>query len=177
MRSETRATRLPPDETAERAFLFGDVVLHGGRNLAPFTLALDADFRIRDEGSVGFRHPQVDPDDLLTMLRAILPANLNVLVGGDMQQPGVAYGLRILGARLVSPEGLSRPLPQLAINGDSFTMHGVFSRPLWLEGPDVGWFELAQSFFMDVEAGETLVLQREILVGAPIDFFFGFIAA
>ena len=166
---ETRAIRLPRDETAERAFLFGDVVLHGGRDLAPFTLALDADFRIRDEGSVGFRHPQVDPDDLLTMLRAILPANLNVLVGGDMQQPGVAYGLRILGARLVSPEGHSRPLPQLAINGDSFTMNGVFSRPLWLGGPDVGWFELAQSFFMDIEAGETLVLQREILVGARGD--------
>ena len=169
LRIETRATRLPPNETAERAFLFGDVVLHGGRNLAPFTLALDADFRIRDEGSVGFRHPPVDPDDLLTMLRAILPSNLNVLVGGDTQKPGVAYGLRLLGAQLLSPDGHSRPLPQLAINGDSFTMHGVFSRPLWLGGPEVGWFELAQSLLMDIEPGETLVLQREIFVGARGD--------
>lgn len=166
---ETRATRLPRNPEAQRTFLFGDVVLHGGRDLAPFTLALDTDFRVRDEGSVGFAHPAVDPDDILTMLRAILPSNLNVLVGGDTQRPGVAYGLRLLGARLVSPDGSSRPLPRLAINGDSFTMHGVLSRPPWLGGPGVGWLELAQSLLMDIEPGETIVLQREILVGARAD--------
>ncbi len=169
---ETRASRLPEDETAgeaERAFLFGDVVLHGRRDLAPFTLALDAGFRVRDEGSVGFAHPPVDPEDILTMVRAILPANLHVLVGGDVQQPGVAYGLRLVGARLESPDGPSDPLPQLAINGESFSMHGVFSRPFWLGGPEVGWLELAQSIWMDIEEGETLVLQREILVGARAD--------
>jgi hypothetical protein len=169
---ETRATRLPPDSAggpAERTFLFGDVVLHGGRDLAPFTLALDPNFKVLREGSVGFAHPTVNPDEILTMLRAILPANLHVLLGGDTQQPGIAYGLRLVGARLESPEGSSRPLTQFAINGESFTMQGVFSRPLWLGGPEVGWLELAQSLWMDIEVGETLVLEREILVGTRSD--------
>ncbi len=171
---ETRALRLPPTETgqdAERAFLFGDVVLHGRRQLAPFTLHVDAaGLPLFDAGSVGFAHPPSDPDDMLTMVRAILPANLHVLVGGGSQRPGVAYGVRLLGGRLEGPDGSTRPLPQLAINGESFTMQAVFTRPLYFGGEDgIGWLELGQTLLMDLEPGETLVLTREILVGERSD--------
>lgn len=170
---ETRATRLPeaPDVLVERAFLFGDVVLHGRRQLAPFSLRFDARARtVQAAGSVGFAHPAVDPDDLLTLVRAILPANLHVLVGGDPQRPGVAYGLHLVGARLEAPDGSSQPLPHLAINGEDFTMQGVFTRPFLVGGSDgVGWLELAQTILMDLEPGETLVFTRELLVGARAD--------
>jgi hypothetical protein len=168
---ETRATRLPEttDETG-RAFLFGEVALHGRRQLAPFTLRLDeAGGGVLEDGSVGFAHPEVDPNDMLTMVRAILPADLHVLVGGDTQKPGVAYGLRLVGAELLSPDGSSTPLPFLAINGESFTMQGVFTRPLFFGGASIGWLELAQTLLMDIEAGETLVFNREILVGKRSD--------
>jgi len=172
LRIETRAARLAGDDAGEaaRAFLFGDVVLHGRRQLAPFTIQLEPDARgVRAPGSVGFAHPHTDPDDLLTMVDAILPANLHVLLGGDRQQPGVAYGLRLVGAQLVAADGSSRPLPSLAINGESFSMYGVFTRPFWVGGGDVGLLELAQTLFMDIEPGETLVLTREVRVGARAD--------
>ena len=171
---ETRALRLLPSEAggdAERAFLFGDVVLHGRRQLAPFTLHVDGrGLPIFDAGSVGFAHPPSDPDDMLTMVRAILPANLHVLVGGDAQTPGIAYGVHLLSGRLEKPDGTREPLPQLSINGESFTMQAVFTRPLYFGGEaGIGWIELGQTLLMDLDPGETLVLTREILVGERSD--------
>ena len=145
-------------------------MLHGRRQLAPFTIALQPDGRgVQSEGSVGFVHPHTDPDDMLTMIDAILPANLHVLLGGDQQEPGVAYGMQLVGARLEAEDGSSRELPTLAINGESFSMQGVFTRPFFFGGDDIGLLELAQTLLMDIEPGETLVLSREIRVGNRAD--------
>lgn len=172
----TRAARPPePLEGAGepvRAFLFGDLVIHGRRQLAPFTLQLAPDGAgVLREGSVGFVHPAADPDDLLGMVDAVVPANLHVLVGGEQQATGVSYGLQLIGARLETQDGTSDELPRFAINGESFSMHGVLTRPLYVGGAngDMGLFELAQTLLMDIEPGETLVLQREIRVGARAD--------
>ncbi len=176
LRIETRATRLWGSDGDERAFLFGYVVLHGRRQLAPFSLQLEPDGSgVRPAGSVGFAHPTVDPEDMLTMVQAILPADLHVLVGGDRQQPGVSYGLQLTGARLVSADGSERPLPFLSINGESFTMQGVFTRPLYFGGDGgtgqggIGLLELAQTLLMDLSPGESIVLEREIRVGGRAD--------
>lgn len=170
LRVETRVQRLPEATDAPRAFLFGDVILHGRRQLAPFTLHLDpSGTRVLADGSVGFAHPAVDPDDMIQMVAAILPSNLHVLVGGDRQQPGVAYGVRLLDARVRSADGEERPLPSLSINGESFTMQGVFTEPFALGGEHIGWLELAQSVWMDLAPGDILSVTREIRVGARAD--------
>lgn len=170
LRVETSVRRDPQDPAAARAFLFGDVVLHGRRQLAPFTLHLDPSGQsLRSDGSVGFAHPAVDPDDMIAMVSAILPSNLHVLVGGDRQDPGVAYGVRLLDARLHTADGREQPLPSLSINGESFTMQGVFTAPFGFGGESIGWLELAQSVLMDLAPGDRLSLTREIRVGGRSD--------
>ena len=167
---ETRAWRQPGVPSGPRAFLFGDVILHGRRQLAPFTLHLDDEGVPRSEpGSVGFAHPPVDPDDTVAMVSAILRSNLHVLVGGDAQRPGVAYGILMRGGELQTAQGEVLPLSTLSLNGESFTMQAVFPRPFWVGGSSVGWLELAQTPFMDLRPAETLVLRREIRVGERSD--------
>jgi hypothetical protein len=167
LRVTTRLRRQADATASERAFLFGDVVLHGRRQLAPFTLSLsELDARPQPVGSVGFSHPAVDVDDTLAMVRAIVPANLHVLVGGNELTPGIAYGLRLVGASLERADGTHTPLPHLAINGEDFSLLGIFTRPFWIGGSGgIGLLELAQTLLMDLDSGESLIFEREILVG------------
>ena len=146
-------------------FLFGDVCLHGNGELRPFTLSTK-----RPDRSVGFRHPSVDVDDRLSMLKAVVPADTLVWVGGDASEPGVAYGLRLVSARLEQGNGTERPLSHFAIDGTHFSLFGLLTRPLWLGDPDEpGLLELAQAFFMDLRRGDRLVYEREILLGEKSD--------
>lgn len=172
---ETRVERLPDAPDGARAFLFGDVLTHGRRQLAPFTLELppratELSLPPLPAGSVGFQHPDVDPDDLLTMIGAILPANLHVLVGGDQIAPGVSYGLRVVSAKFESADGTLRDVPYFSINGESFTLLGALANPVWVGGKSgAGLLELAQTIFMDIEPGERLFFTREVLVGRRAD--------
>ena len=149
----------------EDVFLFGDVSLHGRRQLTPFSVST-TDL----ERSVGFAHPPVDVDDTLTMVRAIVPADLHVLVGGEALEPGVAYGLQFLSAEIRDARGRRRPLPRLAINGEHFTLMGIFTRPFWIGGGDSpGLLELAQTLFMDIKRGQTVTYERVLWVGDRSD--------
>jgi hypothetical protein len=148
-----------------RVRVLGDVTLHGNGSLSPFTASTR-----RPEHSVGFRHPQVNPERPLEMVRAIIPADLHVLVGSDALEPGVAYGLRLGDAWLRRANGEREPLPFLSINGVDFTMLGVLSAPTWVgrEG-EMGLLELVQALFMDLAVGDGLIYEREIRVGERAD--------
>jgi hypothetical protein len=171
LRITTRVRRRSGAAEKGRVFLFGEVVLHGRRQLAPFTLALSEIGSVPlANGSLGFVHPPIDPDSTLAMVRAIVPANLQVLVGGDALEPGISYGLHLVGAWLESADGGRHPLPHLAINGEDFSLLGLFTHPFWVGGSNgLGLLELAQTLLMDIEPGDTLQIEREILVGRRAD--------
>lgn len=145
--------------------LLGDIALHGSGSMAPFTLSTR-----HPELSLGFRHPEVDPFKPLELLRAIVPADFHVIVGGDALEPGISYGLRLTSARIERSDGSVDPLPIVSINGIDFTMLGVLPRPYWFGGEDaIGFLELAQIYFMDLDEGDAVVFEREIRVGRRAD--------
>jgi hypothetical protein len=148
-----------------RVRLLSDVSLHGDGSLRSFSIST------RHPGStVGFAHPEVDPDQVLQMIRAIVPADLQVWVGGDALEPGIAYGLRLTAAKRVRAGGESQELPHFSINGVDFSLLGILSRPCWIGDADgLGPLELAQALFMDVAVGDTLLYERELRVGSRAD--------
>jgi hypothetical protein len=158
-------SRLRRVEPGERLFLFGDVMLHGNASLSPFTLSLR-----HPDRSEGFAHPPVDPDAPLTMLRALSAGDVQILVGADLVEPGIAYGLALESARLVERDGRERALPSVSLCGVDFSTFGVLSRPFWIGSADPpGWIQLAQGFFMDLGVGESLVVERTLTVGRRAD--------
>ena len=149
----------------ERLFLFGDVALHGHRQLSPFTIST-----AHPEASLGFRHPPVDVDSTLAMARAIVSADLHVLVGGEALEPGIAYGFRLVSAHWERADGTAWPVPGFAINGEDFSLFGVLGRAPWLGGGDeLGLLEAAQIPFPDLAPGERLVYERELLPSRRAD--------
>jgi hypothetical protein len=148
-----------------RVRVMGDVVLHGNGSLSAFTISTQ-----RPDRTLGFAHPRVDPDQPLEMIRAIVPADLHVWVGAPLRESGIAYGLRLISAELLSAEGEPQPLPRFSINGVDFSLLGILSRPSWSgERREVGPLELAQALFMNIRVGETLRYEREIRVGSRSD--------
>ena len=159
---ETRIERTGPGDSL---FVFGDVALHGNRQLSPFTLALKG----RGQ-STGFAHPPVDLNSPISLARALKRADAHVLVGGTELSPGISYGWRILEAYQIDQEGRREELAPLALNGKHFSVLGVYSSPLLWGGNDApGWLELAQILWMDLDEGEELIFRREILVGRRSD--------
>ncbi|MFP8874423.1 MAG: CehA/McbA family metallohydrolase, partial [Myxococcota bacterium] len=158
-------TTLTRSAEGDSVFVFGDIALHGERQLSPFSISTRA-----PDQSIGYAHPAVDPDDPLTMVAAITGSDLHVMVGEDALEPGRAYGLLLRSALLVGPEGNAEALPHLSINSEHFSLLGVFARPFWIgAGSPPGWLELPQILFMDIGAGERVVYERSLLVGERAD--------
>ncbi len=150
----------------EAVFLFGDVMLHGNRQLSAFTASLD-----EPELSLGFEHPDVDMNDFMRTARALVRADLQVLVSAPASELGITYGWRAVRAELVGRDGERRPIRTMGLNGRHFTMLAHLARPPWIgdQPGEPGLIELAQSAFMDVREGETLVSEREIVVSPHAD--------
>lgn len=148
-----------------RLFMVGDTALHGRRSLAPFVIS-----RPWPWISTGFDQPDADPGEIRSIIAAIHPADLHVLVGSEDDGPGISYGLLADGADLISEQGRRRPLSSLALNGEHYTLQGVFTRPLWTGGRDtIGLLQFAQTPFMNLSRGETLEIRRVLVLGARAD--------
>lgn len=159
-------TELTRGEGGARTFAFGEVIFHAVGQLRPFSL-----LRRELARSVGFVHPSGDPSSPLTMLRAIVAADAHVLVGGDLIEPGLAYGVALRRVERRRADGRVEPVGSFAVTGESFTMTGVFARPFWVGGGTgaPGLLELAQLPLMDLAPGDVLVLERAIRVGERAD--------
>ncbi|MBW2698689.1 MAG: PHP domain-containing protein, partial [Deltaproteobacteria bacterium] len=145
--------------------LFADVALHGHRQLTTFTIASTS-----PSLSVGFTHPAVDVGSNLAMVNALQRADTQVLVGGSELQPGIAYGWRLVGAWVQRRDGSADPLAHIALNGEHFSIIGAYADTLWLGGGGrPGLLELAQTLLMDLEPGERIVYEREIILGDRAD--------
>jgi hypothetical protein len=150
----------------ERLFLFGDVVLHGNRQLSAYTASLR-----EPELTVGFTHPDVDMSDIMRTARALVRADLQVLVSAPISRPGISYGWRALSATRIDGDGERHEIATVGLNDRHFSMLAHLSRPPWIGGQSgpPGLLELAQSAFMDLGEGETLVSEREIVISQRPD--------
>ncbi|MDE0887468.1 MAG: CehA/McbA family metallohydrolase [Myxococcota bacterium] len=154
-------TTLEREVPGESAFLIADIAIHGNGQLTPFTLAS------RDEGtSLGFEHPAVNVDDFFSAADAMVRADIQILLGARGLEPQIAYGWRILGARIDRSDGSSEPLAHLAMNGKHFSILGAYTETLLWGGvgpPNIA--ELLQMLWMDLGVGDRVVYEREILLG------------
>ena len=158
-------TTLSRTQSGDRVFVFGDISLHGERQLSPFTISTAS-----PDDSSGYSHAFVDADKPLTMVSAIRGGDLQVLVGEASLQPPRSYGLLLHSAELIHPDGTTQDLPHLSINSEHFSLLGIFTRPFWAGSRQpAGWFELAQTLFMNVKNGERVVYDRSVLVGRRAD--------
>lgn len=158
-------TRITRREKGERLFAYGTTVLHPNGALRAFTAN-----RRDSSRSVGFDHPGGDRTSITSMVSAIVAADLIVWAGSGEVGPPISYGFDLIGAERHDADGRRRPVPKLSITGASFTLTGVFPRPFWLGSDEApGLFELAQSQFMDLGVGDSLVLERRLWVGDRAD--------
>ena len=158
-------SRLSRSQPGDRVFLIGDIALHGRRQLSGFALAAR-----RLSYSTGFHHSALDPYRPLEMLGAIVPGDTQIMVGGDAFDPSISYGLQVVNARLEAADGSVTPVRTLTVNGADFSMIGVFAHPFWIGGEDeLGLVALAQTLLMDIDEGDTLVIERVIHVGERAD--------
>ncbi|MGI9590246.1 MAG: CehA/McbA family metallohydrolase [Myxococcota bacterium] len=158
-------SRLRRTGNGMRLFMVGDTTLHGRRSLAPFVIS-----RPWPWISTGFDQPDADPNRIRSIVTAIHPADLHVLVGAEDDGPGVSYGVLASGADLISRDGKRRPLSFLALNGEHYTLQGVFTRPLWFGGRDsVGLLQFGQAPFMQLRKGESLEIRRVLILGERAD--------
>lgn len=142
----------------------GSMVLHPNLSLQPFALSTQ-----NAEHNVGFDQVSWDRNSLFDIAKATMPVDTQVLVG-DQHLANVSYGVHLRAATLTDREGTVHQLPRFALNDPSYTVQGVFTRPLWLGSKNrLGLLELAQSLFMDVKKGETLRLAQSIVFGSRAD--------
>lgn len=148
-----------------RFFSLSLIALHPSGQMRPFSL-----FRAAPERSVGFAYPESDPGSTLSLLRALLPVDLHVLVGAE-GLPGLAYGLERRRAQRVYAEGRERrAIPSMATTGVESTVTGVFAEPYLIgEGDPPGMLELAQTMFMDLEIGDRLEVDWRLWVTERAD--------
>jgi hypothetical protein len=161
----TVTTEIVREGDGEPVFLFGDVALHGHRQLTPFTLSTQ-----RPDFSSGFTHPAIDVDSPIAMARAMKRADLQVLVGGSELEPAISYGWHLASARVERADGEREELPFLSLNGEHFTIIGAYADTLFVGGRGrPGLIELAQTIWLDLDAGDRLVYSRQIWLGRRAD--------
>jgi len=148
LQMETRLTRIA---AADKLFLFGALVLHPHRSLTPY--------------SNSFHHPFVDTTDKLAMLKVMFPVDRHVLVGPDHLPNPITYTLENISAEHMDRAGQHTPLRQFAINSDEFTLLGNFTKALWIDTDgQPGLLQFAQTPFMDIAVGESLLIKKRITV-------------
>ena len=143
--------------------MLGSNVLHPRGALAPYTL----DTRSR-EFSLGFAQPEVDTTKPQEILNAISRADLQVLVGDQRTGTEISYGLQPVSALLISG-GERELLEPYLIASETFTLFGVFTEPYWQFSRKPSGYDFIVSKFMDLEQGDTLLIERRVIVGDVAD--------
>ncbi|MFK8020433.1 MAG: CehA/McbA family metallohydrolase [Pseudomonadales bacterium] len=163
--SEMRVTH-DVQRTAEGASLgmLGLLTLHPHMSLTPFSISTSL-----PAYSLGFEYPASTTEDMLSLVRAMVPADVHVLVG-DAALSEVSYGIQLRKAELIDTDGEAVALPAFQQTADTYSMQGVLSRPPWLGGSGkLGVLEFAQSQWMDIDIGERIRLEQTIYLGARAD--------
>ena len=100
----------------------GAMVLHPGRAITPYSLSTAT-----REYSLGFDWLAVDRSDEATMLAAMQPGNLQVLMGADGLGAPITYGLALESVRKTDADGDSSELSNFLITASDYTLFGVLT--------------------------------------------------
>ncbi len=161
LRIETRVSR---EAEATKLYAFAGVLMNA-RGLTPFSVSTRGAAE-----SQGFVHPSFAGRGLAGLSEAATPVDLAVAVGAEELRPGIAYGQRVLAARLETASGERTPLPHYFLSDWRATAATVFARPFWLgDGSSLGWLQLLQTRLMNLDPKLQLVLEQEIWVGERAD--------
>jgi hypothetical protein len=157
-------SRLERVEPGGRVFGYGTAIANV-YSLTPF--ALDT----RGLGpSRGFAQMPFFGLDRSAIANSAVPADLLVLVGDAGLQPGIAYAVRQVAARLEPASGEKVELPRLLLADDVATISAIFARPFWVgDGRSLGTLQFLQTQLMDLEVGDALVVEQEIWLGDRAD--------
>ncbi len=134
-------------------------------SLTPFTLSLDEEAR-----SPGFAHRAFLGQNPMKIGRAAAPADIVFAVGSSNVAAGVSYGQQLVSAQLISATGKTTILPHFFFADETASTIAVFSKPfLFGRSKKLSWFELLQTKMMDLDEGDTLVLEQDVWVGDRSD--------
>jgi hypothetical protein len=158
----TRARRV---ESGDRVGAIGEMILHPSGSMAVFSRGLRF-----AAGTRGFRYPEMNSESLRKIVASFTPADLHVMVGDEAIEPGIAYGWYLREAHLERAGGKRQELPFLANTSEDHSLLAVFARPYWIGGRGAsGLLSFAQTTLMDLRLGETLSIERDIIVGERND--------
>jgi hypothetical protein len=144
--------------------MLGSMVLHPRGALQPYTLDT-----LNGEYSIGFQQPLIDTTKITEILAAVSPADLQILVGSNHIQPSISYGVKTNYIYLTDSDGNEEPLKPFLIASETFSIFGLFSEPFYSFSRKPSPLTFLRGQFMDIEQGETLKLEREIILGKKSD--------
>ena len=157
-------SRIAREQPGMRLFGFGTAIANIYA-LTPFALDTKALGPSRGFAQLPFFGLERD-----AMARAAVPADLLVLVGDAGLEPGIAYAVRQVAARLEPASGERVDLPRLLLADDVANITAVFARPFWMgDGRSLSTLQLLQTQLMDLAVGDALVIEQEIWVGSRAD--------
>jgi hypothetical protein len=116
-----RVTRL---EVGEKLSSVGSFTLHPTRSLSSFSLST-----INPNFAQGFNLRDVNIWDGESLVKAMLPADVNVLMGADGLSADISYGIQLYSAKHFSQNDVAVDLPRFSVTSDSYTMHGSLNDP------------------------------------------------
>lgn len=140
--------------------LSGLLTLYPNRALTPFSFS-----SFSPGHSLGFDHPYIDRENLFSLVRGMMPADWNILVGSHGESPSISYGVQLKSAYLTDIKGEDQRLPQFLLTLPHYSLHGWMSRPLWIKREKLGLLQMAQSQLMDLKVGERLRVHFRLVPG------------
>ncbi len=144
--------------------LSGMLTLYPKRSMTPYALS-----SYQPEFSLGFKHPEIDRNNVFSLVNGMMPADWNILLGSHVAQPSISYGVQLKSAYLTDRDGRDHKLPQFLITLPHYSLHGWMTRPLWFDSDKLGLFQMAQSQLMDLKPGEKMRAHFRILPGERPD--------
>ncbi len=157
-------TSVTPGPDASPLSSFGGAFLNV-RSLSPFTVSTTG-----TSPSYGYVYPAFRESGLGALADAATSADLVVAVGAADLEPGIAYGQRAVAAYVRDASGKRTDLPRFFLTDFFSTVIFAFSEPfVFADDDDLGWLGLIETRFMDLPAGDVLVLEQEIWVGERAD--------
>lgn len=114
--------------------------------------------------SRGFQHREGD-EGMLSILDEVNASNWLIFGSRDHSAPPISYALGIDAAYLLSADGEREQLPHFFRGGVNAGISATFSGPFWFGEPhELGTEDLLQSLVMDLDIGEELILEQQILL-------------
>jgi hypothetical protein len=142
----------------------GLFTLYSQRTMTPFSLSSHT-----PEASLGFQQRAIDRSDMGSLIAGLMPADWNILVGGNDYDTHAAYGVQLKSAELIKPRGARQQLPRFLAVFPDYSLHGWLSKPLWIQSEKLNWLSMLQNQFMDLKKGERLLAKFVIRLGKRSD--------